>query len=89
MGKFSYYYEYVEKQADDFTDEYFDYVTEKIKEGQIDICTIIEENVHEWYDNDFICVNLLDSAEILDQSEEIEMDILPCWATFDRKCRIY
>ena len=74
MGKFSYYYEYVEKQADDFTDEYFDYVTEKIKEGQTDIYTIIEENVHEWCDNDFIYVNLLDSAEILDQSEEIEMD---------------
>ncbi len=74
MSKFENYYEYIGEEAKIFTDDFFDELFDNIKEGDIYIHDFIDQNLHDWADNDFIYVGLLEGAEILDQSEEVETD---------------
>ena len=75
MGKFSNYHQYVREQARNFRNEYINELLDEIHEGSTDAYEFIQDSkLHEWCDNDFIYVGLLDSAEILDQSDYVETD---------------
>lgn len=75
MSKFDNYYGYVEVEAVNFVDNYFEEVLDEIKDGDTDMQSFIDDSrLHEWCDNDFIYVDLLDSAHILDQSDSVETD---------------
>lgn len=75
MGKFSNYSEYIEQGAQEFVDEYEDDLIQEIKDGNTDIHEYVNDSrTHEWVDNDFIYVDLVDSAEILEQSDNVETD---------------
>lgn len=74
MGKFANYELYCQEQAkllfNDDRSDFMDY----LKEGSIRFYDFFDDSVHNWADNDFIYVDLLDSAEILDQSNNVETD---------------
>lgn len=75
MGQFANYKEYVDNEARSFVDEYEDELLDEIKDGNTDVYEFVNDyRVHEWVDNDFIYVDLTDSAEILEQSDNIETD---------------
>ena len=75
MSKFSNYYGYVESEATSFVDEYFEEALEQVKDGSTDMNDFINDSrLHEWCDNDFIYVGLSESADILEQSNEVEED---------------
>lgn len=75
MSQFQNYSEYVVGQANDFYSEYIDEAITEIKDGNTDMNEFLNDSrIHEWVDNDFIYVDLLDSAQILDQSDNIEDD---------------
>lgn len=75
MGQFANYKEYVDNEARSFVDEYEDELLDEIKNGNTDIYEFVNDyRVHEWVDNDFIYVDLTDSAEILEQSDNVETD---------------
>lgn len=75
MGQFANYKEYVDNEARSFVDEYEDELLYEIKNGNTDVYEFVNDyRVHEWVDNDFIYVDLIDSAEILEQSDNIETD---------------
>src|SRR5690606_5710707 len=75
MGQFSNYSEYVESEAKTFVDEYEEDLMSRIKDGDTDIHEFVHDyRLHEWVDNDFIYVDLIDSAEILEQSDNVETD---------------
>jgi hypothetical protein len=74
-SKFENYYGYVEEEARRFVDEYLEESLESIEEGNTDMHMFIDDyRLHEWCDNDFIYVGLSDSAEILEQSNDVEED---------------
>jgi hypothetical protein len=75
MSKFENYYGYVQTEAKSFVDEYIDEAVEYIRDGNTDMHDFLnDEKIHTWVDNDFIYVDLLDSAHILDQSDNVETD---------------
>lgn len=75
MGQFANYKEYVDNEARSFVDEYEDELLDEIKNGNTDVYEFVNDyRVHEWVDNDFIYVDLTDSAEILEQSDNVETD---------------
>jgi len=75
MGQFSNYYEYVSNEAESFVGEYIEELIEDIENGNTDVYSFIDDyRLHEWCDNDFIYVDLIDSAEIIDQSNNVETD---------------
>lgn len=82
MGQFSNYSEYVESEAKAFVDEYEEDLMSRIKDGDTDIHEFVYDyRLHEWVDNDFIYVDLIDSAEILEQSDNVETD----WGLWEGK----
>jgi len=75
VGQFANYKEYVDNEARSFVDEYEDELLDEIKNGNTDVYEFVNDyRVHEWVDNDFIYVDLTDSAEILEQSDNVETD---------------
>jgi len=77
MSQFENYYGYVGEEADSIVSEYKQEAIELVLDGGSydDLCQFFQDSrVHEWADNDFIYVDLLDSAQILDQSDEVETD---------------
>lgn len=74
QSQFENYDSYVSEQAELFVSEYLDQLTGSIKEGDTDVHTFVSDYTHEWVDNDFIYVDLLDCAHILDQSDNVETD---------------
>lgn len=75
MGQFANYREYIDNEARSFVDEYEDELLDEIKDGNTDVYEFVNDyRVHEWVDNDFIYVDLTDSAEILEQSDNVEID---------------
>ena len=75
MGQFANYKEYVDNEARSFVDEYEDELLDEIKNGNTDVYEFVNDyRVHEWVDNNFIYVDLTDSAEILEQSDNVETD---------------
>lgn len=75
MGQFANYKEYVDNEARSFVDEYEDELLDEIKNGNTDVYEFVNDyRVHEWVVNDFIYVDLTDSAEILEQSDNVETD---------------
>lgn len=75
MGQFTNYKEYINNEARNFVDEYEDDLLDEIKNGNTDVYEFVNDyRVHEWVDNDFIYVDLTDSAEILEQSDNVETD---------------
>ena len=74
MGKFSYYDGYVEEQAKDLLDNYMGDIEEELKEDSIEFYSFFDDKVHEWVDNDFIYVDLRDSADIIEGSSYDETD---------------
>lgn len=74
-NQFENYYEYISEQATQFVDNYKHEVMQVIENGDSDIRGFIDDyRLHEWCDNDFIYVDLLDSAHILKQSSNVETD---------------
>lgn len=75
MGQFENYYTYVSGQANDFVEEYFESAKEWVKDDS-DLQAFIEYDgkLHNWVDNDFIYVGLRDSADIIEQSQNVETD---------------
>lgn len=75
MGQFANYKEYINNEARSFVDEYEDDLLDEIRNGYTDVYEFVNDyRVHEWVDNDFIYVDLTDSAEILEQSDNVETD---------------
>lgn len=75
MGQFANYKEYIENEARSFVNEYKDDLLDEVKNGNTDVYEFVNDyRVHEWVDNDFIYVDLIDSAEILEQSDNVETD---------------
>lgn len=75
MGQFTNYREYVEKEAKSFVEEFEVDLVDEIKAGNDDARDYVYDyRLHEWVDNDFIYVDLKDSAEILEQSDNVETD---------------
>lgn len=75
MGQFANYKEYIDNEARSFVDEYEDDLLDEIRNGYTDVYEFVNDyRVHEWVDNDFIYVDLIDSAEILEQSDNVETD---------------
>lgn len=75
MGQFANYKEYIDNEARSFVDEYEDELLDEIKDGNTDVYEFVNDyRVYEWVDNDFIYVDLTDSAEILEQSDNVETD---------------
>lgn len=75
MGQFANYKEYVDNEARSFVDEYEDELLDEIKNGNTDVYEFVNDyRVHEWVDNNFIYVDLTDSVEILEQSDNVETD---------------
>lgn len=75
MGQFTNYNEYVEKEAKSFVEEFEVDLIDEIKDGNTDVHSYVHDyRLHEWVDNDFIYVDLKDSADILEQSDNVETD---------------
>jgi DNA-binding transcriptional MerR regulator len=75
MSEFKNYYEYINKEAKTFTIEYKNEIFADVKDGNTDVYELINDSkIHEWVDNDFIYVDLVDSAYIIDQSDNVESD---------------
>jgi hypothetical protein len=75
MSDFQNYYGYIQEQAELFVSEYLQEAVSEIKDGNTDMQEFISDSrSHEWVDNDFIYVDLIDSAHILDQSNNVETD---------------
>lgn len=75
MGQFANYKEYINNEARSFVDEYEDDLLDEIRNGYTDVYEFVNDyRVHKWVDNDFIYVDLTDSAEILEQSDNVETD---------------
>jgi hypothetical protein len=76
MGsQFANYSQYVEEQATMFFNEYQHEAIQSIENGDSDIRGFIDDQrLHEWCDSDFIYVDLMDSAYIIDQSYNVEHD---------------
>lgn len=68
------YYGYVEDQAQElFDDRKEDFETE-LQNGEVDLYEFFQEDALEWTDNEFIYVDLVDSATIIDESDNEETD---------------
>lgn len=75
MSEFSNYVDKLESEARFFIGKYITNIIEEIKEGNTDIYRFIQDSkLHEWCENDFTYINLIDSANIIDQSENVEQD---------------
>ena len=75
MSEFQNYYGYISDQAKMFVDQYKDEVFGEIREGDTDVDDLLNDSrIHEWVDNDFIYVDLVDSAHIIEQSDNVETD---------------
>ena len=75
MGQFANYKEYIENEAKSFVNEYENELLDEVKNGNTDVYEFVNDyRVYEWIDNDFIYVDLIDSAEILEQSDNVETD---------------
>jgi gas vesicle protein len=75
VGQFANYKEYINNEARSFVDEYEDDLLDEIRNGYTDVYEFVNDyRVHKWVDNDFIYVDLTDSAEILEQSDNVETD---------------
>jgi hypothetical protein len=75
MSEFQNYYGYIQEQAELFVSEHLQEAISEIKDGNTDMQEFITDyRSHEWVDNDFIYVDLVDSAHILDQSNNVETD---------------
>jgi hypothetical protein len=76
MSEFQNYYGYISDQAKSFTDEHKDDVIAEIRDGNTDVYDMLNDSrIHEWVDNDFIYVDLVDSAHIIEQSDNVETDL--------------
>lgn len=74
-SKFKYYGNYVQEGARSFVDEHLDEALNEIAEGNTNMSEFIDDSrLHEWIDNDFIYHDLMDSALILEQSDNVETD---------------
>ncbi len=74
-SEFENYSSYIEEQAELLVEDYIDNIKEDILDGDLDGARkFIEERVHEHVDNDFIYVYLIDSAHIIEQSDNVEID---------------
>lgn len=75
MSEFKNYYGYIADQAKMFVDEYKEDVFAEVKDGNTDAYDLLNDSrVHEWVDNNFIYVDLIDSAHIIEQSDNVETD---------------
>lgn len=75
MSKFADYDGYVKSEALDFVDEYKQELIDNIKDGDTDVDEFIHDyRLHDWVDNDFIYVDIEDSATIINRSDNVETD---------------
>lgn len=74
-SQFANYHSYISEQGVQFTNEYKHEALQQVLNGDTDLRGFIDDSrLHEWCDNDFIYVDLLDSAHIIDQSSNVETD---------------
>lgn len=75
MSEFQNYYGYISDQAKMFVDEHKEDVFTEVRDGNTDVYDLLNDSkIHEWVDNDFIYVDLIDSAHIIEQSDNVETD---------------
>jgi hypothetical protein len=76
MADFDRYYDKVSEEADNFVDEYINEIfTEVEDDGVNDLYEFVNDyRLHEWVDSDFIYVGLVESANIIEQSNNVETD---------------
>lgn len=76
MSEFKNYYNKVQEEAKDFVNECIKELCLDIEEdGANDIYDFVNDHrLHEWVDNNFIYVDLIDSAYILKESDNVETD---------------
>jgi hypothetical protein len=75
MSEFQNYYGYISDQAKMFVDEHKEDIIVEIRDGNTDVYDMLSDSrIHEWVDNDFIYVDLVDSAHIIEQSDNVETD---------------
>jgi len=73
-SKFENYYEYIQSEANDLLDDVERDIKDVLETGTLELPDFFDELVHDWVDNDFIYIDLLDSAHILQQSNNVEYD---------------
>lgn len=75
MSEFQNYYVYISDQAKMFVDEHREDVFKEVRDGNTDVYNLLNDSkIHEWADNDFIYVDIIDSAHIIEQSNNVETD---------------
>lgn len=76
MSEFANYYNKVQEEAKNFVDENINEIYFDVEEdGLDDIYEFVNDHrLHEWVDSDFIRVDLIDSANIVEQSNNVEED---------------
>lgn len=74
MGQFKHYYDYVEVEAGNLFSDYKEDMLEAVYEGNNRMYDFFDEHVHHWVDQDMCSCDLMDHAEILEQSEDVESD---------------
>jgi DNA repair exonuclease SbcCD ATPase subunit len=76
MANFENYYEKVEAEAKSFVDDYIDEIYTEVEENGVDDLYdfVNDYRLHEWVDSDFIYVGLIESANIIEQSNNVETD---------------
>jgi vacuolar-type H+-ATPase subunit I/STV1 len=76
MADFENYYDKVQEEASNFVDQYIDEIFTDVEEdGVNDLYEFVNDyRLHEWVDSDFIYVGLIESANIIEQSDNVETD---------------
>jgi chaperonin cofactor prefoldin len=73
-GQFENYYGYVENESIHFMDDHADELRAEIDDSEVELCEFFDQAIHEHVDSDFIYVDLRDSADIIEQSDNVECD---------------
>lgn len=68
------YYGYIEEQAQELFDDRKEDFEAELQDGEVDIYSFFQEDALQWTDNEFIYVDLLDAATIIDESDNEESD---------------
>lgn len=74
MGQFKHYYDYVELEAGNLFSDFRDEMIEEVEQGNTELYNFFDDHVHYWVDSDMCGCDLLDHAEVLEQSEDVESD---------------
>jgi gas vesicle protein len=74
VGQFKNYYGYIENEAASLVSDFRDEMIEEVEQGNTELYSFFDDHVHYWVDSDMGGCDLIDHAEILEQSEDVESD---------------